>query len=85
MEESSFIIDNNGSLISQCQRIQYDSANELKTKVCEAEQPQHQMAIEKYELNCNFTPTPHPPLPPCWFSLNNSEKVKTVTLEFCSI
>ena len=51
MKESSFIIDNNGSLISQCQRIQYDSANEWKTKVCEAEQPQHHMAIEKYELN----------------------------------
>ena len=49
--KSSLIIDNNGSLISQCQGIQYDSANELKTKVCEAEQPQHHMAIEKYELN----------------------------------
>ena len=47
VEESSFIIDNNGSLISQCQRIQYDST----TKVCEAEKPQHHVAIEKYELN----------------------------------
>ena len=27
----------------------------------------------------NFTP------PPCWFSLNNSETVKAVTLAFCSI
>ena len=62
MKELSFIIDNNGSLISQCQRIQYDSANELKTKVCEAEQPQHHMAIEKDELNCNFTPTPTSPV-----------------------
>ena len=51
VEESSVIIDNNGSLISQCQRIQYDSTSEWKTKVCEAEQPQHHMAIEKYELN----------------------------------
>ena len=24
-------------------------------------------------------------LPPCWFSLNNSETVKAATLEFCSI
>ena len=24
-------------------------------------------------------------LPLCWFSLNNSEMIKTVTLEFCSI
>ena len=51
VKESSFIIDNNGSLISQCQWIQYDSANEWKTNVCEAEQPQHHMAIKKYELN----------------------------------
>ena len=51
VEESSFIIDNNSSLISQCQRIQYDGTNKLKTKVCGAEQPQHDMAIEKYELN----------------------------------
>ena len=40
VKESSFIIDNNGSLISQCQQIQY-----------EAEQPQHHLAIKKYELN----------------------------------
>ena len=51
VEESSFIIDNNGSLISQRQRIQYDSTNEWKIKVCGAEQPQHHMTIEKYELN----------------------------------
>ena len=51
VEESSFIIDNSGSLISQCQRIQYDSANKWKTKVCEEEQPQHHVPIEKYELN----------------------------------
>ena len=51
VEESSFIIDNNGSLISQCQWIQNDSTNEWKTKVCEVEQPQHHMVIEKYELN----------------------------------
>ena len=50
MQWSSFIIDKNGSLISQCQRSQYDSANEWKTKVCETEQSHH-MAIEKYELN----------------------------------
>ena len=51
VEESSVIINNNGSLISQCQRIQYDSTKEWKTKVCEAEQPQHHMAMEKYKLN----------------------------------
>ena len=51
VEESSFIIDNNGSLISECQWIQYDSTNKWKTKVYEAEQPQHQMAIENHELN----------------------------------
>ena len=38
MEESNFTIDNNGSLISYCQWIQYDSANELNNKVCEAEE-----------------------------------------------
>ena len=45
------MISRNGSLMSQCQRIQYDSPNEWKTKVCEAEQLQHYMAIKKYELN----------------------------------
>ena len=25
------------------------------------------------------------PPPPCWFSLNNSETVKAVTLAFCNI
>ena len=54
VEESSVIIDNNGSLISQCQRIHYNSANEWKTKVYEAEQAQHHMGIEKYELNLLF-------------------------------
>ena len=49
VEESSFISNNNRSLIPQCQRIQYDSANEWKRNVCEAEQPQHHMTIEKYE------------------------------------
>ena len=34
VEELSFIIDNNGSLISQYQPIQYDSANKRKTEVC---------------------------------------------------
>ena len=51
VKEASFIIDNNDSLISKCRRIQYDSANEWKPSVCEAEQPQHHMAIKKYELN----------------------------------
>ena len=51
VKKSSFIIDNNGSLISQRQRIQYDSANEWKTKVCEAQQPQHHIVIKKFELN----------------------------------
>ena len=51
VKESSFIIDNNGSLISQCQQIQYDSTNEWKTKVCEAEQPQYHVVIKKCELN----------------------------------
>ena len=37
VKESSFIIDNNGSLISQLQWIQYDSANEWKKKVCQAD------------------------------------------------
>ena len=39
-------IDNKGSLISQCQQIQYDNANKWKTNVREAEQPQHHMAIK---------------------------------------
>ena len=51
VKESSFINDNNGSLMSQCQRIQYASANEWKAKVCEAEQPQRHMAIKKCGLN----------------------------------
>ena len=32
--------------MSQCQQILYDSANEWKSKACEAEQPQHHMAIK---------------------------------------
>ena len=51
VEELSFIFANNRSSISQYQRIQYDSANEGKTKVCKAGQPQHHVAIEKVELN----------------------------------
>ena len=51
VEESSVIIDNNGSLISQFQRIQCNSTKEWKTKVCEAEQSQYHMGIEKCELN----------------------------------
>ena len=51
VEESSFIVDDNGGLISQCKRIQYDSTNDWKIKVCESEQPQYHMTIEKYELN----------------------------------
>ena len=51
VEESSVIIDDNGSLISHCQRTQYNTTSEWKKKVFEAEQPQHHIAIEKYELN----------------------------------
>ena len=45
VEELNFIFVNNGSSISQYQRIQYDSANEGKTKICKAGQPQHHVAI----------------------------------------
>ena len=50
-EELSFIFENNGSLISWYQRIQYGSVNEWERKVCEATQAQLHMAIEKIVLN----------------------------------
>ena len=49
-EESCFIFENKSNLKSQYQRIQYDSANKWKTKVWEAEQPQHRKAIERVGL-----------------------------------
>lgn len=50
-EKLIFVFENIGRLKSLYQRIQYDSANEGKTKVCKAGQPQHHVAIEKVELN----------------------------------
>ena len=47
MEKFSFIFENNDSLILHCWQMFYDSANEWKIKVCEAEQPQHRKVTEK--------------------------------------
>ena len=66
----SFIIINNGNLISQYQRIQYDSANEWKTNVCKAEQPQHHMPTEKVELIKTITLGHFPYHGCCAFRLN---------------
>ena len=41
-----------------------------------------------YSLTLNWVGgvvLPRPPLPPSWFSLNNSKMVKAVTLEFCNV
>ena len=41
--------------------------------------------FEKDFFNPNFGILPPPPPPPCWFSLNNLEIVKPVTLAIYSI